>query len=166
LIEIRTAAGADIEAVAALFLRCWRGSYAGVLPARVMAVFDEASARDLWHQALGIPAAGMLGFVAVAAERVVGIIRLGSDAEEPAAGHVLSLYIDPSMQGQGVGGRLLREADAWFRIAGMPEATLWVFAANAPALRFYASHGWHPDGGTRVEARFGEPEIRLRRAYG
>ena len=100
--------------------------------------------------------------MAVADDRVVGITRLGSDPDERTSGHVFSLYVDPSMQGQGVGGLLLDTADGWFRQEGRPESTLWVFEANASARRFYARHGWHPDGGTRVEAEFRELEVRLR----
>ena len=88
---------------------------------------------------------------------------MGSDPDEPAAGHVACLYVDPAAQGQGIGARLLEEAHRWFRAEGRAEATLWVFAANAPARRFYARRGWHPDGGERVEPAFGEPEVRLRR---
>lgn len=48
--------------------------------------------------------------------------------------------------------------------AGGGTATLWVFEANAAARTLYARNGWLPDGGTRVEPEFGEPEVRLRRA--
>jgi GNAT superfamily N-acetyltransferase len=166
VITLREASAADLDAVTAVFLRCWRGSYATVLPERVIAVFDESSAHDLWRRALVRPAPGTRGVVAVADGRVVGIVRMGSDPDEPSARHVYSLYVDPSVQGQGVGGRLLEAADAWFAAEGGHEATLWVFAANAPARRFYERHGWHPDGGSRVEAEFGEPELRLRHEVG
>ena len=160
--ELRDATPADLDAVAALFLRCWRGSYADVLPARVIEVFDEASARGLWARALVTPAPGTRGVVAVDAGRVDGVIRIGRDPDEAAAGHVFSLYVDPGAQGSGVGGRLLAEAEAWFRSEGLAEANLWVFEANERARGFYARHGWSPDGGTRVEPEFGEPEVRLR----
>jgi GNAT superfamily N-acetyltransferase len=161
--ELREATAADVDAVAALFLRCWRASYADVLPAHVIDVFDEASAHELWQRALGAPKAGTRGVVAVEDGRIVGVIRMGRDPEEAAAGHVFSLYVDPDAQGSGVGGRLLVEADAWFRSEGLAEATLWVFEANDRARAFYSRHGWSADGGVRVEPEFGEPEVRLRR---
>ena len=163
-IELREARPSDLDAVAALFLACWRVSYAGVLPDRVIEMFDDDSARALWRRALETPRAGSVGVVAEEPGRgVVGIIRLGSDPDEPSSGHVFSLYVDPAAQGLGVGGRLLAEADRRFRDAGRTQATLWVFAANSAALGFYGHHGWHPDGGQRVEAEYGEPELRLRR---
>ncbi len=166
MIEIRPAAPADLDAVTALFLRCWQESYAGVLPDRVISVFDDTRARELWRRAIQTPGVGTQGFVAVADGRVVGITRLGPDPDDPVAGHVFSLYVDPSMQGQGIGGQLLEAADAWFRARGWDRATLWVFAANDAALRFYGRHGWQPDGGQRSQDAFGEPEIRLRRDPG
>ncbi len=160
--ELREATAADVDAVAALFLRCWRGSYADVLPAHVIDVFDEAGARELWQRALGAPKAGTRGVVAVEDGRIVGVVRMGRDPNEPAAGHVFSLYVDPGAQGSGVGGRLRAEAEAWFRSEGLAESTLWVFEANERARGFYDRHGWSADGGVRVEPEFGEPEMRLR----
>ncbi len=162
MIELREASAGDVDEVAALFLRCWRGSYADVLPAQVIGVFDEAGARELWHRALSRPRAGTRGVVAVEDGRVVGVIRMGRDPAEPTAGHVFSLYVDPDAQGSGVGRSLMAEAAAWFRSEGLSEATLWVFEANDRARGFYGRHGWSPDGGTRVEPEFGEPEVRLR----
>lgn len=164
-IQLREAGPADLDAVATLFLACWRVSYAAVLPDPVIAVFDEASARALWRRALETPPAGSVGIVAESTTSgVLGIIRMGCDPDEPSAGHVFSLYVDPAAQGLGVGGRLLDEATKRLRSAGRTQGTLWVFAANLAARSFYGHHGWEPDGGERVEPEFGEPELRLRRA--
>jgi ribosomal protein S18 acetylase RimI-like enzyme len=165
VIALREARPDDLDAVAALFLRCWRDSYADVLPPTALEVFDKASAEDLWRPVLGSPPPETRGVVAVSADdqRVVGIVRMGRDPDEPAVGHVFSLYVDPSAQGGGVGRRLLDDAVAWFGGQGLAEATLWVFEANRRARTFYALGGWLPDGGTRVEPGFDVPEVRLRR---
>jgi GNAT superfamily N-acetyltransferase len=159
---LREATPTDLDAVAALFLRCWR-DYRDVLPEQVIAAFDETSALELWRRTLESPKPGTRGVVAANGERVVGVIRIGRDPDETTSGHVFSLYVDPDFHGAGVGGRLLVEADHWFGSEGLAQATLWVFEANARARGFYARHGWQPDGGTRVEPEFGEPEVRLRR---
>lgn len=166
MIALREAAPDDLGAVSALFLRCWRESYADVLPSGAIGVFDEAGAAALWRPALVAPRPGTRGVVAVsdADGRVVGVIRMGRDPDEPSAGHVFSLYVEPGAQGGGVGRRLLEEAVAWLRAQGLDEATLWVFEPNRRARAFYARHGWLPDGGTRVEPEFGVPELRLRRS--
>jgi GNAT superfamily N-acetyltransferase len=164
-IVLREARPGDLDSVAALFLACWRVSYADVLPERVIAVFDEVGARALWQRTLETPRRGSVGIVAESASRgVVGIIRIGNDPDESNVGHVFSLYVAPDAQGLGVGGQLLDEATRRLRDGGQTQATLWVFEANAAARAFYGHHGWEPDGGARVEPEFGEPELRLRRA--
>ena len=47
------------------------------------------------------------------------------------------LYVDPDLQGRGIGSELLRRAKE-----RMPHGfRLWVFQANAQARRFYERHG-------------------------
>lgn len=161
---VRAARPEDLTAVAAVFLACWRESYAEVLPADVIGRYDPDGARDLWRQVVTDPPADAVVLVAEQPGRgVLGVLRIGPDADEPASGHVFSLYVHPDTQGLGIGGRLLTAAEHRFREADMHKATLWVFAANAAARGFYARHGWQPDGAQRVEPEYGEPELRLRR---
>lgn len=164
-ITIREARPDDLTAVAAVFLACWHDSYADFLPPDVIDMYDEDGARALWRPALSDPPADAVVFVAEQTGRgVLGVIRIGKDPDEPAAGHVYSLYVRPDTQGLGVGTRLLAAADDRFGRDGVHEATLWVFAANAAARGFYARLGWLPDGGERVEPQYGRPELRLRRS--
>lgn len=163
-ITVREARPDDLAAVAAVFLACWHDSYAGFLPPDIIDTYDEDGARVLWRPTLSRPPTDAVVFVAEQTGRdLLGVIRIGTDPEEPAAGHVYSLYVHPNTQGLGVGTRLLAAADDRFRRDGMDEATLWVFTANAAARGFYSRLGWQPDGGERVEPQYGEPERRLRR---
>src|SRR5438552_5386864 len=125
MIVLREAVPTDLDTVASVFLRCWRG-YADLLPEQVIAIFDQARAIELWRRALEAPRPDTRGIVAIDGEQVVGVIRIGRDPDEPTTGHVFSLYIDPDAQGGGVGGRLLAEADRWFGNQGLAQATLWV----------------------------------------
>jgi ribosomal protein S18 acetylase RimI-like enzyme len=161
---VREARPADLAAVAAAFLACWRTSYAGFLPRAVIDLYDETGALELWRPTLSGPL--MRGVVLVAegaGQGVVGVIRIGPDPDDPASGHVYSLYVRPDTQGLGVGTKLLAAAGERFRRDGVRVATLWVFVANTAALGFYARQGWLPDGGRRVEPEYGEPELHLRR---
>lgn len=163
-VVVREARPNDLAAVAAAFLACWRTSYAGFLPPDVIDRYDDDSARALWRPTLRNPPAGAIVLVAERTRRgVLGVIRIGPDPGEPTAGHVYSLYVRPDAHGLGVGTRLLAAANDRFRRDDVHEATLWVFAANAAALGFYARLGWQPDGALRVEPQYGEPELRLRR---
>lgn len=166
-IVVREARPADLTAVAAVFLACWRDSYPSVLPPDVVGMYDEDAALALWRPALCCPRADAVVLVAEQTGRgILGIIRIGKDPDAPRTGHVFSLYVRPEAQGLGVGTRLLAVADDRFRDEGAHEATLWVFEANSAARRFYSSLGWRPDGAKRVEPQFGEPEVRLRRTPG
>ena len=91
----------------------------------------------------------------------VGMIRFGPDADDPSRGHVFSLYVDPAAAGAGIGRALLEQAVRELAGRGFRTATLWVFAANARALRFYRAGGWEPTGETRVEPEWRAPELQL-----
>lgn len=161
-VHLREARTSDVTAIASVFLTCWRTSYRGVLPPRVLELYDEEASQRLWGRLL--PSGAADGTVLVA-ERppgtIVGVVRLGRDRDRPSCGHVFSLYVHPSAQGSGVGRALLDAAGSRFAAAGLREATLWVFAANDAARAFYGRLGWSPDGATRVEPAYGEPEVRL-----
>lgn len=177
-LEVRRATPDDLSGVLDVFLGCWRESYRGVLPASAIDAMTDERAEALWSRVL----ADTAGVVLVAVDgdadvaegdgRVVGITRYavgaGTDAgahEGAAEGAVHSLYVSPRAHGAGVGTLLLSSATDALRAAGAAAATLWVFAANAPSIGFYESRGWRPDGETRTQADFGEPEQRMRREW-
>lgn len=177
-LEVRRATPDDLSGVLDVFLDCWRESYRGVLPASAIDAMTDERAEALWRRVL----ADTTGVVLVAVDapvdasaghgRVVGITRYavgtGTDAGSDAGaveGAVHSLYVSPRVHGGGVGTLLLSRATDALRSAGAAAATLWVFAANAPSIGFYESRGWRPDGETRTQADFGEPEQRMRREW-
>ena len=161
-VRIRPGVAADADSAGAVFLACWQRSYATLLPADVRARYDEASAVALWRRVLAAAPDGVL--VADMAEQGVrAVTRYGADPDDPRRGHVFSLYVHPDTQGLGLGRTLLHAAADELREAGHRTATLWVFARNEAARAFYAAQGWTPDGDTRIEEAYGEPEVRLRR---
>jgi len=164
-VVLRTADAADVEAIVVLFLACWRTSYRDILPADLIAMYGPTSARDLWQRSF---AEGPGDREVVVAERpdqsMVGVVALGRDPDRAGTGHIFSLYVHPDAQGLGVGARLVSAAVERFRADDVPQASLWVFEANAGARAFYGRLGWLPDGTIRVEREYGEPEIRLTRS--
>jgi ribosomal protein S18 acetylase RimI-like enzyme len=164
-VNLRDADSEDMPAIADLFLACWRTSYRDVLPPHVIAMYGPASALDLWRRSFS---AGSGDRRVVVAERadgsVLGVVTTGKDADDPAVGHVVSLYVHPAAQGRGIGARLISDAIDQFMADELTQASLWVFAANETARAFYMRLGWFPDGGTRVEPQYGEPELRLIRS--
>lgn len=159
IVSLRPATRDDVDQVVAVFLGCWRVSYPGHLPGRLVAVMTDEVAVALWRRTLADAHRAV-----VVAERdgeVCGLVGYGVDG---AAGWVHSLYVAPAEQGRGTGVALLAHAVQAFTRAGADDAYLWVFADNAPSLAFYERQGWRADGEARVEAQFGEPELRMARA--
>jgi len=156
-VTLRPATHTDLDQVVAVFLGCWR-SYAAYLPAALVASMTDDAAVDLWRRVLADQ-----DRVVVLAKRscvVSGVVGYSLDGH---AGWVQSLYVAPSEQGQGTGSALLRYAARDLSRSGAQEGFLWVFADNVPAVAFYQREGWRPDGVTRVEEQFGEPELRMTR---
>jgi ribosomal protein S18 acetylase RimI-like enzyme len=87
--------------------------------------------------------------------------RFGPDEEDARRGHLYSLYVDPAFSGAGIGRALLDHVMSELAAAGYKRATLWVFAANERAIRFYRAAGWEPDGTERVEPEWQAAESRM-----
>lgn len=151
---LRPAAPEDLPAVVAVFLACWRRSYRGLVPDSTLDRMSDDDAAGLWRGAFDDPAGRIV--VAEHGGAIVGVTRW-----TPADATVQSLYVHPDHQGHGTGGALLDTAVAGLAVAGARRPRLWVFEANAPALRFYRSHGWRPDGAARTRPEFGTPELEL-----
>jgi ribosomal protein S18 acetylase RimI-like enzyme len=170
----RPATKEDVSGIVTVFLDCWRGSYRAVLPERLIDAMTDQKAHDLWARVLGEATSGEILVADGEAEepdavdasgappsRILGVTRF---AAGPAGhGAVHSLYVSRRAQGVGVGSRLLCAAGTALVEAGMVTAGLWVFRDNAPSLAFYQRQGWTPNGETRVQAEFGEPELSLTR---
>ncbi len=72
-------------------------------------------------------------------------------------GCVLSITVAPGWRRRGVGAQLLDRAKA----AHPGGLWLWCFVANAPALRFYARHGFRETARSDGDNDEGLPDIRL-----
>ncbi len=164
-IRFRPATMNDLEDIVAVFLLCWRESYQGVLPQRLVDAMTDKEASDLWTRVLRESEPGDV-IVAESAESaessaatILGVARIAVGTG--GQGSVHSLYVSPQTQGRGVGSQLLCTACDVLSASRVETAGLWVFQDNAPSIAFYRHHGWLPDGQTRVQEAFGEPEIRL-----
>lgn len=93
---------------------------------------------------------GFPQYIAVDDRLVVGWCNIPPMAREVAA-HVGDLFMGllPAWRGQGVGGRLLREALAAADAFGYLRIELGVFADNAPAAALYRKVGFVEEGTKR-----------------
>jgi ribosomal protein S18 acetylase RimI-like enzyme len=160
---MRCATATDIEAIVGVFLACWRGPYARVLPASAVQQMTDERALHLWSEAFADRAEPDEIMVASGGEEsaACGVVRYGLTGDRDR-GTIWSLYVDPSVQGAGLGSRLLRTAEEALTKKGAKSANLFVFARNAPSIAFYRHHGWrapHQNGEIRYD--FGEPVLMM-----
>lgn len=156
-VRLRQATIADRDEVVDVFLTCWHQSYVGVLPQDAIEAMTDDRASALWTRLLTQEEGTII--VAEDERRLLGVTRFATD---DGTGIVHSLYVAPETHGLGVGTRLLQHAATAMKADGAGVLTLWVFANNASSIGFYRGRGWIPDGGSRIQEEFGEPELRLR----
>ncbi len=141
--ELRRAVAQDATALAELWLR----SYTAALPGVRRAHTDD-EVRD-WFRHVVVPLHET--WLASAQGAPVGLLVLdGCELDQ--------LYLAPEWRGRGLGDRLLTHAKSR-RPDGL---SLWTFQVNAPAIRFYARHGFvvaERTDGSRNEER--EPDVRM-----
>jgi GNAT superfamily N-acetyltransferase len=142
-VALRPASGKDAPRVAELHLVARRAA----MPWLAQPHPDE-DVRD-WVRCVLVPSATVT--VAELDGQVVGFVAAGD-------GWLEHLYVDPAVQGRGVGSLLFAHVQA-----ALPGGfDLWAFQRNAPALAFYARHGFaelrRTDGRANEER---EPDVRL-----
>ena len=84
-----------------------------------------------------------------------GVVKgfiLGKDGE------VKKLFVEPVLQGQGIGARLLEYA-----VEHLGAQTLWALEKNAGAIRFYQRHGFRLTSERQLEDGTGEYLVRMRK---
>jgi GNAT superfamily N-acetyltransferase len=163
-VVVRLAVIEDAEPIARVHTAAWQAAYLGILDDAYLATLDWHERAARWLHLLGRTD----GSIVLAAEsdgRIVGFATGGPsrDADDSAAYEVYAIYVDPAGWRRGIGSALMTAI-----LAISPEdapVSLWVLEANAPALAFYARHGFEPDGTSKLVtiAEREVPEIRLRR---
>jgi GNAT superfamily N-acetyltransferase len=162
---IRGATSADADGIAEVHVRSWQAAYRGLMPQHVLDGLSVAERAAGWARILAETPRRTL--VAVDGERVVGWASFGdardADAGEPdsrgGTGELWGIYAHPDAWSTGVGHRLLTAVERELRDAGHETAYLWVLDGNERASTFYERHGWHADGGMKIDRR---PGLELR----
>ena len=92
--EIRSAAKADADEIARVHVTCWRETYAGLIPARVLASLDVGARALMWRKT--IKSSRFDTFVVMdAAGRMVGFASCGPRRAVPNTydGEILAIYL-------------------------------------------------------------------------
>jgi GNAT superfamily N-acetyltransferase len=118
-----------------------------------------------WHQLYADSAVTML--LAEDGGEMLGFTVCG-ECRDPDAGdetgEVRMMFTAAGGWGRGVGSALMAAALEDLRERGYSTATVWSFADNDRANRFYERHGFTRDGTERTEDAWAHvPEVRYRR---
>jgi GNAT superfamily N-acetyltransferase len=167
---VRAAAPPDASAMAALHLRAWRATYAGLIPDEFLAGLTVEAREARWRHSLTAPEVAPGERVILVAEEagiVVGFVAAGHARgdDELGMGEVYAINVDPPAWGRGAGRSLLTAATAALD-ARFATSILWVVERNPRARAFYERAGWSPDGKTKTESYGGADvnNFRYRRA--
>lgn len=152
--EVRHETPDDAEAIAGVHVRAWQAGYAGLVPADVLDRLNIAA----WAQrrrdvGTADPEHPFRTLVATEAGQVVGFSTFGPyridqdrDRLDPGYGEIVSMYVEPTHWGRGVGRSLLAASIAGLTEQGWRTMRLWVLDGNHRARRFYEAAGLHTDG--------------------
>jgi GNAT superfamily N-acetyltransferase len=120
---------------------------------------------ERWHELRADPAVTML--LAEEDGELLGFTACGESRDPDggeSVGEVRTLFVAAGGWRRGVGSELMAAALDDLRARGYSEATVWSFADNERANRFYESRGFSPDGTERTEEVWANiREIRYRR---
>jgi putative acetyltransferase len=111
--------------------------------------------REQWRQRLAEPSEGTYHLVAVASDRVVGMVSVRTFPNRPRRRHVgvIDIVVHTEWQGKGVGSALMRAglelADNWLNLTRLE---LEVYADNEAGLRLYERFGFELEGTLRQHA--------------
>lgn len=167
--QIRPLNEADRPAVQEVRAKAWRKAYAGLLPEEIIlaATTPAPGAKPGNRGGLIVPEkvlSSRTGIVACEADRITGFAIGGLPREDfvPADCELWAIYVDPGVQGQGIGGALLLEFKNSMRKLGNKRLLLWTLKENKSARQFYEKLGGRltePEKMFRWEGREIAPEV-------
>ncbi|QGM99291.1 GNAT family N-acetyltransferase [Methylocystis parvus] len=157
-VSLRRAGPADARQLAGIHIESWRETYAGMMPAAVLAGLDLDEWAGRWRENLsGVDAAAILALDAQGPAGFGLCRRQRSEKLAPLGftGEITSLYLLRRIQRRGVGRRLLGAMAAHLLEEGHDSASVWVFRDAAHARGFYEAQGAEPTGVSGVWEIYG-----------
>ncbi len=132
-IETRRSAASDIDAVAAFIERCWKESYASLLPAETLRSRDRATWRTIVEDSIA------RGWVAEQGGRIVGYA-------DRSLNNIDNLWVDNGYRRRGIARRLIRALCDDMRARDFANAQIGIESRNREGCRFLEHCGWTPIG--------------------
>jgi GNAT superfamily N-acetyltransferase len=165
--SVRLALPAEADEIGEIQVASWRASYAGLLPADVLADLNPAQFAAQWRAALIAPGeARNRVMVALAGRTVVGFAAItpsdDPDGDPQRDALIAELAIKPEATRAGHGSRLLNAVVDTIRADGFGRVTVWVNSTDDVLRTFYTEAGWAPDGAHRELDLYGDESVRIK----
>jgi len=162
---VRRAVPDDAASIASVHIETWQHAYRGQLPNHYLDQLSEQLARrsEFWRKEISDPRSDKHEiWVASGETGVTGFVALGPEreADEPLAGEIYAIYVNPRSWNQGLGRELITQSGQRLSALGYRAAILWVLESNTRARRFYELAGWATDGKIKTETLAGGIELR------
>ncbi len=158
---LRRAGPEDAALVSALKIACWRDTYAGHLPADLLARLedDPFHSVEAWRAVLEADGPERDTEIIAVGGEDVGFLRYGPyDGPLPGwRGKIEALYLLAPARGHGLGARLIAHARARLAATGLVPVVIDVFTFNARARRLYERLGARVIGRADAFEHAGEP---------
>lgn len=151
---VRMAVVSDADALGVLHVQAWLETYAGIMPADLLASFSRVRRAEAWRGMLNRGSSGL--FAAEEAGSVVGFGLCGPQRTATLSnyrGEIYAINVLRRSQGRGLGRALMTAMVQSLRDRGISSLTLLVLAANIPARQFYQRLGGRMIG--EVATNFG-----------
>ena len=143
---IRPATVDDAESIARVHVASWRQAYRHILPAEFLARLSVERRQATWAESISKDLPHVL--VAEDDGKLVGFSAVGPCRDDSASStdfEVWAIYLSPSHWSKGFGRELWQASrDASVR-RGARRVSLWVFASNERAIKFYKTAGFKPE---------------------
>lgn len=151
MLAIRDAAPEDLPALVALSKKTFSDKFAHLYNPEDLSAFLEESHGEANYQGWLADPETLIrvaedGRGRLKAYLLCSPLSLPADNALPGAVELKRVYVDASLQGQGIGSRFIAEALDWARARGAPEIYLSVFSENYEAQRLYGRLGWEKVG--------------------
>lgn len=166
-VSCRVAWADDAEAIAAVQVRAWRASYAGLLPTDALDSLEPDRIAQGWREALVRPPdARNRVLIALERARVTGYAVTGPatdpDCDPVQVGEVADLTVDDGERGHGHGSRLLQACADTLRADRFVRAVLWLPSADDDLRGFLTGAGWAADGAHRTLDLTGDGSVTVK----
>jgi ribosomal protein S18 acetylase RimI-like enzyme len=134
---VRLATIEDADTIAAIHVRTWQTAYEGIVPAQFLAALSIQERANMWRIVISEDHGIVL--LAASPHGEVGFISFGPSRDEDGRekAEIYAIYVLPQLWHQGMGRKLLDEAERRLEGQHFVAIRLWVLEQNGQATRTY-----------------------------